>query len=84
MLNQRRYTGSNNSIPGGDKKSVTPNSELKIPLYSNVDYRPFVHDHEILALQQYMVEQAKSLGSNSSYNKIKIISMRFSVVVLVD
>lgn len=25
-----------------------------------------MHDHDILALQQYVVEQAKSLGSNSS------------------
>ncbi len=47
-----------------DKKSATPNSEVKMPLYSNIDYRICPQDHtDILALQQYMVEQAKSLGS---------------------
>lgn len=61
--NQRNYNGSNNSISNIEKKSITPNSENKIPLYSNIEYYPFSQNHaEIFALQQYMVEQAKSLG----------------------
>lgn len=59
----KHYTGSSNSLPVIEKKSATPNSEGDIPLYSNIEYHPYAQNRaDILALQYYVVEQAKSLG----------------------
>lgn len=69
----KNYTGSNNSIPVIEKKSATPNSEGDVPLYSNIDYHPYAQNRaDILALQHYVVEQAKSLGKGGTFTYSRV------------
>lgn len=61
----QRYGGSNNSINQTvpERKTATPNSETKMPLYSNIEYSFLQNNAQMLPLHQYILEQAKLSGT---------------------